>query len=88
LKRIFIFFPSCIDNNIDGKEVDFVAQITKSSYVFLLDRETGKPLIPIEEVPVPPSTLEGEETWPTQPIPLRPPPFSRHRAWGSSGNYR
>jgi len=53
-----------------------VAQITKSGFVFLLDRETGAPLFPVEEKPFPGSDLEGEETWPTQPIPVKPPPFS------------
>ncbi|RMG21185.1 MAG: pyrroloquinoline quinone-dependent dehydrogenase [Bacteroidetes bacterium] len=71
--------PNLITVNIDGKKVDAVAQITKSGYVFLLDRETGEPLIEVEEVPVPPSTLEGEAAWPTQPIPVAPPPFARHR---------
>ena len=71
--------PNLVTVNIDGKERDAVAQITKSAYVFLLDRETGEPLFPIEEVAVPPSTLEGEEAWPTQPIPVKPPPFSRSR---------
>ena len=46
-------------------------------YVFLFNRETGEPLFPIEERPVPPSDLRGEQAWPTQPLPLKPPPFSR-----------
>lgn len=71
--------PNLVTVTIDGKKTDAVAQITKSAYVFLLDRETGEALIPIEEVPVPPSTLEGEQAWPTQPIPVRPPPFARNR---------
>ena len=54
-----------------------VAQTTKSGHVFVFDRETGRPLFPIEERPVPPSDLKGEATWPTQPLPLKPPPFSR-----------
>ena len=62
-----------------GKKRDAVAQITKSGYIFLLDRETGEPLFPIEEVPVPASDLEGEQAWPTQPIPTKPPPFGRNR---------
>ncbi|MEM7373635.1 MAG: PQQ-binding-like beta-propeller repeat protein [Bacteroidota bacterium] len=71
--------PNLVSVNIDGKQVDAVAQITKSSHVFVLDRETGEPLFPVEEVEVPPSTLEGEQAWPTQPIPVKPPPFSRER---------
>jgi quinoprotein glucose dehydrogenase len=46
--------------------------------VFVFNRETGEPLFPIEERPVPPSDLLGEEAWPTQPFPVKPLPFSRH----------
>ena len=59
--------------------VDAVAQITKSGYVFLLNRDTGEPLFPVEERKVMKSDLIGEETWETQPFPLKPPPFSRQR---------
>ncbi len=68
--------PNLVTVTHNGKQKDAVAQITKSGFVFLLDRETGEPLFPVEEVPVPPSDLIGEETWPTQPIPVKPPPFS------------
>lgn len=68
--------PNLITVVHDGKEVDAVAQITKSGFVFLFDRETGEPLFPIEERAVKPSDLEGEKSWPTQPFPLKPPPFS------------
>ena len=68
--------PNLVTVNHNGKNMDAIAQITKSGFVFLLDRETGKPLFPVEEVPVPKSDLEGEETWSTQPIPVKPPPFS------------
>ncbi len=61
----------------DGKRVDAVAQITKSGFVFLFDRASGNPLFPIEERAAPRSDLTGEETWPTQPIPLAPAPFAR-----------
>jgi len=71
--------PNLVSVKHNGKEIDAVAQITKSSYIFLFDRETGKPLFPIEEVPTLPSTLEGESAWPTQPIPIKPPRFSRNR---------
>jgi quinoprotein glucose dehydrogenase len=54
-----------------------VAQITKQGFVFLFDRLTGEPLFDIEEVPVPRSDLPGEQTWPTQPIPVKPVPFAR-----------
>ena len=69
--------PNLVTLDRDGKRVDAVAQITKSGFIFLLNRETGEPIFPIEEVPVPPAVLDGEEAWPTQPIPTRPPPFAR-----------
>lgn len=61
----------------DGDTLDAVAQITKQGYVFVFDRETGKPVFPIEEVPVPQNALPGEKVWPTQPIPALPEPFAR-----------
>ena len=56
---------------------DAVVQLTKMGFTFVLDRDTGQPLFPVQEVPVPQSTVPGEETWPTQPVPLRPPPLIR-----------
>ena len=61
----------------DGRPRDAVVQATKSGHVFVFDRETGEPLFPVEERPFPPSDLVGEETWPTQPIPVLPKPFAR-----------
>jgi quinoprotein glucose dehydrogenase len=69
--------PNLLRVTRDGRQVDAVAQITKSGFVFLFDRETGRPLFPVEERPVPQSDLKGEETWPTQPIPTKPAPFAR-----------
>jgi len=69
--------PNLVTVNHEGQEIEAVAQITKSGFVFLLDRDTGEPLFPVEERPFQESTLDGEETWPTQPIPLKPPPFAR-----------
>jgi len=57
--------------------VDAVAQVTKSGHVFVFNRETGEPLFPIDEVPVPASDLQGESASPTQPIPRLPAPFAR-----------
>ena len=57
----------------------YVAQITKTGLVFVFDRLTGKPYFPIEERPVAASEIEGERTSPTQPFPVRPPPFARNR---------
>jgi quinoprotein glucose dehydrogenase len=69
--------PNLVTVRHNGHRVDGVAQITKSGHVFLLDRETGKPLFPVEERPVPLSDLKGEVASPTQPVPLKPPPFAR-----------
>ncbi len=69
--------PNLVTIQHDGKNIDAVAQITKSAFIFLFDRETGKPLFPIEERPVPPSDLQGETAALTQPIPLKPAPFAR-----------
>jgi quinoprotein glucose dehydrogenase len=69
--------PNLVTVHINGETRDAVAQITKSGYVFLLDRDTGVPIHPVEEKPFPPSDLEGEAAWPTQPIPVRPAPFAR-----------
>lgn len=63
----------------DGRirRIDAVAQITKQGFVFLFDRVTGKPLFPIEERPFPTDGVAGEAPSPTQPIPLKPAPFTR-----------
>ncbi|MDC6365784.1 MULTISPECIES: pyrroloquinoline quinone-dependent dehydrogenase [Flavobacteriaceae] len=69
--------PNLITVERNGKKIKAVAQVTKQGYVYVFDRATGKPLFDIEEVPVPATTLEGEKTWPTQPIPVKPKPFAR-----------
>lgn len=69
--------PNLINVERDGKKIKAVAQVTKQGYVYVFDRATGEPLFDIEEVPVPASTLDGEEAWPTQPIPVKPKPFAR-----------
>ncbi|MFT3701645.1 MAG: PQQ-binding-like beta-propeller repeat protein [Agriterribacter sp.] len=62
----------------DGNNIDAVAQSTKTGFVFLFNRENGKPLFPIKETPVDTVTdLIGEKIWPTQPIPQKPAPFVR-----------
>ncbi|MBI1178296.1 PQQ-binding-like beta-propeller repeat protein [bacterium] len=53
----------------DGKIIDCVVQPTKMGHLFVLDRVTGEPLFPIEELPVPQSDMPGEQSWPTQPFP-------------------
>jgi quinoprotein glucose dehydrogenase len=69
--------PNLVTVRKDGKIVDAVAQVTKHGFVFVLNRETGESLFPIEERPVPVSHLPGEEAWPTQPFPTKPKPFAR-----------
>ena len=61
----------------NGKLVDVVAQPSKVGFLWVFDRDTGKPLWPVEERPVPKSDMPGEITWPTQPFPSKPPAFAR-----------
>lgn len=69
--------PNLLTITHEGKKRDVIAQITKSGYVFVLDRDTGEPVFPIEELDAPASDLPGEQAWPSQPLPTAPPPFSR-----------
>jgi len=69
--------PNLLTVNHDGKRIDAVAQVTKQGYVFLFNRETGEPLFPIEEVPVPASDVPGEVASATQPRPVKPLPYAR-----------
>jgi quinoprotein glucose dehydrogenase len=79
--------PMLVDVPRDGRLVPAVVQLTKQGFVFVLDRETGKPLFPIEERPVPTDGVPGERLSPTQPVPVRPPPLLKtgitpDDAWG------
>ncbi len=69
--------PNLTSILVDGQPLDVVVQLTKQGLVFILDRDTGKPVFEIEERPVPASSVEGEAAWPTQPFPTRPPPLVR-----------
>ena len=69
--------PSFVTVTRGGARVDAVAQIAKSGFVFLFDRQSGKPLFDIVERAVPASDLRGERAWPTQPFPVKPAPFAR-----------
>ncbi len=60
-----------------GKPVPAVVQVTKMGFTFVFERTTGKPLFPVEERPVPASEVPGEQAHPTQPFPLKPPPYAR-----------
>jgi quinoprotein glucose dehydrogenase len=60
-----------------GKKVDAVSVLSKQGFLFVFDRVTGQPLFPIKERAMPASSVPGEKAWPTQPIPLKPAPFTR-----------
>ncbi len=67
--------PILIDISVDGRAIKALAQVTKHGFLFVLDRATGAPVWPIEERPVPKSTVPGEVASPTQPHPTKPPPY-------------
>ena len=69
--------PKLMTVRHDGKPVDIVVQATKFGFLYVFNRVTGEPLWPIEERPVPKSDVPGEQSWPTQPFPTKPPPYSR-----------
>jgi quinoprotein glucose dehydrogenase len=64
--------PVLMDVNVNGRAVKGLFQATKQVFLYSLDRETGEPIWPIEERPVPQSDLPGEKLSPTQPFPTRP----------------
>lgn len=67
--------PVLFDYEKEGKKIPAVAIGTKMGHIFILNRETGKPLLPVEERPVPASTVVGETAWATQPFPVLPAPI-------------
>ena len=69
--------PNLVDITVDGREIKALAQVSKQGFTYVLDRRTGEPVWPIEERPVPQSTVPGERASPTQPHPTKPPPFER-----------
>jgi quinoprotein glucose dehydrogenase len=69
--------PILGDITVDGRRIRALFQVTKQSFVYVLDRVTGRPMWPIEERPVPASTVPGERASATQPFPTKPPPFDR-----------
>jgi quinoprotein glucose dehydrogenase len=69
--------PILLDVTIDGRPVKALVQLTKQAFAYAFDRETGEPLWPIEEVPVPASDVPGEWTSPTQPKPTKPAAYDR-----------
>lgn len=79
--------PVLIDLEVEGKKVPALVQATKMGHLFILNRETGEPIYPVEERPVPQTTIPGEYTSPTQPFPTFPPPLHPYGvdpddAWG------
>lgn len=68
--------PNLVTINVNDKRIDAVVQLTKMGFVYVFDRVTGKPVWPIEERAVPKSDAPGEQAWPTQPFPTRPPAIS------------
>jgi len=71
--------PVLMDVVQKGKKIPALAQTTKQGLVFILDRITGKPIYGVEERPVlSDNTIPGDEPWPTQPFPLKPPPLTRN----------
>jgi glucose dehydrogenase len=69
--------PNLVTVSRNGKPVPAVVQITKTGFTFVFDRVTGKPLFDVEERAVPTSEVPGEQAYPHQPFPLKPPPFAR-----------
>ncbi len=67
--------PILLDVTVNGKEVPIVVQATKQSFLYTFNRETGEPIWPIEDRPVPASKIPGEKLSETQPFPTRPAPF-------------
>ena len=70
--------PILADVNVNGRPVKVVAVPSKQCFLYVFDRVTGQPIWPIEERPVPQSTVPGEKTSPTQPYPTKPPAYCRN----------
>jgi quinoprotein glucose dehydrogenase len=71
--------PALVTVPRGGQQIPAVVQATKTGQLFVLHRETGEPLFPVEERRVPPSDVPGEDAWPTQPFTVATPPLSPHR---------
>jgi quinate dehydrogenase (quinone) len=69
--------PKLLTIRRNGRAIDVVAQATKHGFLFVFERESGRPIWPIEERPVPKSDVPGEHASATQPFPTRPAPFAR-----------
>ena len=71
----FAAMPVLGDITVDGRTIKAIMQVSKQAFTYVFDRATGEPVWPIEERPVPPSTVPGEVAAATQPFPTRPPAF-------------
>jgi quinoprotein glucose dehydrogenase len=69
--------PTLMNIIVNNQPIKAVAQVSKQGFVYVFDRVTGEPVWPIHETPVPQSTVPGERSSPTQPIPSKPAPFER-----------
>jgi quinoprotein glucose dehydrogenase len=67
--------PTLLDVTVNGRRIRALAQASKQGFLYVFDRTNGRPIWPIEERPVPPSDIPGEELSPTQPFPTKPPAF-------------
>src|SRR6185503_19792261 len=76
--------PALVPVTHDGRRMDVVLQATKTGQLFVLDRDTGAPVFPVEERPVPASTIAGEQASPTQPFNTVIPPLSPQRFMADS----
>lgn len=79
--------PTLVDLEIDGQTVPALVQPTKQGEVFVLDRRTGEPVLPVEERPVPQGAAEGDHTAPRQPVSVLsfdPPPLEGRDMWGAT----
>lgn len=80
--------PTLVDLVHENKHVAAVIQATKTGFLYTFDRDSGAPLFPLVEKPVPQDTVPGEHPSPTQPYPAAPPPLARQTpvtandAWG------
>ena len=69
--------PTLVDIRQNGRTIPALASIGKTGYMFILNRETGKPIFGVEERAVPKGDVPGEWYSPTQPFPVKPPPLTR-----------
>ena len=79
--------PSLVDLTVNGEVVPALVQATKQGEIFVLNRATGEPILPVEERPVPQGAVEGDFTAPTQPhsaVSFAPPPLTEADMWGAT----